>query len=86
MLTVSDPYPAVSLPPPVHSLGQKKMPGTMISSFVLLSVSDFFKKLFREEDKHLLDLYSKEMQILASQWTPSSSPRNPFTTLRSSGF
>lgn len=42
LLTVSDPFPAVSLPPQVHPLGQKKMPWTMISFFVLWSVSDFF--------------------------------------------
>lgn len=39
-------YPAVSLPSPVHPLGQKKMPWTMISSFVLWSVSVFFICLF----------------------------------------
>lgn len=63
-------YPAVSLPSPVHPLGQKKMPWTMISSFVLWSVSGFFYLLvcfcfllFREENKHMLDLYSKGVQI-----------------------
>lgn len=46
LLTVSDPYPAVSLPSAVHHLGQKKMPWTVISSFVLWSVSVFYLLVF----------------------------------------